>query len=161
MKNFCFQLIVAFVCIFSVLSCRSSKGTSINHPFIETVIREMFNPDTCTIESRGNVIDVFLEEPFIGLDSVTLRKWLGEPIHRRFQRNGNTIFVYTIVLNSKNAACGYQDLFCVEFDKKGDLKGTYLKFITEETDLTLFWHSAKVPPTSKEGHEESSYLNIF
>ena len=150
---------VFFICF--VLSCKSSKNVSIKHPIIETLFHRMFNPETCTLESRSKVIDILLEEPIIGLDSVILKKWLGEPIHRRLRKNGNTIFVYTIVLNKENAICGYQDLFCIEFSKKRRLLRTYLKFITEETDLTLFWHSKKVPPTSKEGKDTSWHYQIF
>jgi len=159
MKSFDIQLI-GFV-VFLLFSCKSNKEISINQPLIDNLFSQMFNPKTCTIESRAEVIDVLLEEPIIGLDSVTLQKWLGEPIHRRFRNNGNTIFVYTMVLNTKNFTCGYQDLFCIEFNEKGKLQGTYLKFITEDTDLTIFWHSKKVPPTSKEGDDKSDYLNIF
>jgi hypothetical protein len=161
MKNFNIQLIgfIAFLCC--GLGCESSKDISINQPLIDNLFSRMFNPETCTLESRGEVIDVLLEEPIIGLDAATLQKWLGEPIHRRFRENGNTIFVYTMVPNTKDVTCGYQDLFCIEFNKEGKLVRTYLKFITEDTDLTIFWHSKKVPPTSKEGDDKDYYLNIF
>jgi hypothetical protein len=123
----------------------------------------MFNPPSCTVDSRSEVIDFLLEYPAIGLDSAYLHKWLGEPMHRRYQKNGNTIFVFTVVASADNGSCGYNDLFCVEFSNAGKLIRTYLKFITDSEDakLTLFWHSGNVPPISKEGDVLSNYLNIF
>jgi hypothetical protein len=123
----------------------------------------MFNPDSCNTDSRGKIIDVLLEYPVIGLDSTILLKWLGEPINRRFKKDKKIIFIYTCYNSYENNTCGLGDLICFEFNKKGKLSLTYLKFITDVDDVNVvyFWHSKKVPPYSTEGDNETSFFEIF
>lgn len=154
-----YKFIFYFFCLLCLLSCKSRHFRS--HPAINFAISDMWVSDTCAIGDKATLVDYLLETPLSIMDISLAHQWFGQPVHKRFLKNGGMIYVYYYSGSPDSESCKYGDLFCIEFDSNGDFKTNYIYFITEDMQTTLFWYSESLPSVSVEGTNDNKFfLNI-
>lgn len=128
------------------------KRNAIAHPAIDFAMQALWMQDTTAKEAlKSQLVDQLLEDPMmIGLDTATVLKWFGEPVHRRYLANNEFIYIYfpSLTASYKGQPCDSM-LFCIEFDRKCKTQSVLLYFIESDT-AAEFWCSGQLPSVSYE-----------
>ncbi len=161
MKNY--RILILLVLIPFFLSCSKRVAVGLD-PVSIYAIQSIWKNSICDQNLRGELIQKFLESPDTNFDTSTVIQCFGQPIHKRFFKSKNMLFVYhSLELREDRGIFYGSDLFCILFDKKSIVKSAYMIFIAdyENQERVLYYFSPKLQKTSFEGIDDNEYLNIF
>lgn len=142
-----------------LFSCSLKRNVNYQ-PLVDFAVQTLWMQDTtCQTSLRLALASHLVENPIIGLDTVTIFKCFGEPIHRRYLISKRCMFIYfaSVYTSYKGQPCG--DLFVITFDKNGKTE-TMSAFFIEDNTRAQFWCSDQLPAKSYE-FDSDGYEKFF
>lgn len=157
-RKFNFRFQVVFLILLITNSCKMNHKFN-TYQIYDFAISTIWKSSNCLTSEKKELLDIMLDSPLEGIDTITIKKWLGGPIHKRFFSDDSFVFVYFYAGSPSSLECPYSDLLCIEFDNKNEVAKTFIFSILEDVNATNFWHSNSLPRISIQ--DESLYLDHF